>query len=166
MSVQNKGDVLTFAERGLITFCHCPLCIISVFTLWNILGEGVVCDFYWWFWVWVCLFVFFFFHFDCQLMFCDMTICFSAASFWLSTLGSVRSKGLSGYADVFRVATEALEDATSGSLLFQLLVHFVCGCKACFSQRVWAVGSTWDPHDNRDVLNVGWNKKKYKLKIN
>lgn len=41
--------------------------------------------------VFVCFF--FVFHFDCQLMFCNMTICFRAASFLLSALGSVRRKG-------------------------------------------------------------------------
>lgn len=91
------------------------------------------------FFVWLGFFVF---HFDCQLTFCNVTICFSATSFLLSAFGSVRRKRLSGYANVFHVATEALGGVTSGSLLFQLLVHFVCSCKACFSQCVCAVSST------------------------
>lgn len=66
---------------------------------------------------------------------------------------------MSGYADVFHVATEALGGVTSGSLLSQLLVHFVCSCKACFSQRVCAVNRMGDPDDNRDVMNIAQKKK-------
>lgn len=45
MSVQSQGDTLTFAERGLITFCHCPLYIISVFTLVYSGVGGCLCFF-------------------------------------------------------------------------------------------------------------------------
>lgn len=41
-----------------------------------------------------------------------------------------------------------------------LLVLSVCSSKASFSQCVCAVDSTGDPDDNRDVLNIAWNKGK------
>lgn len=61
------------------------------------------------------------------------------------------------------VAAEALGGVTSGSLLFQLLVLFVCSCNACFCQYICAVSSMGYP-DNRAVLNIAQNKIFFKIK--